>query len=172
MASPRVPARIRWAVQVLDPRPGERILEIGCGPGVAAGLVCAHLDGGHLLAVDRSPVAVERTAKRHPGMIEAGRLTVRESSLGALDLPAAALDKAFAVNVNLFWTRDPSPEAGLLWRALRPGGVLHVLYGADGPTSGDRVTAPIAAALAGHGFVPERIAEPGRGLGVTAHRPH
>lgn len=171
MATRQVPARIRWAVRILDPRPGERILEIGCGPGVAAGLVCARLDGGSLLAIDRSPVAVERTAKRHPDLIASGRLTVRESSLADLDVPDASLDKAFAVNVNLFWTRDPAPEARLLYRALRPGGVLHVLYGADGPTTGDRVTAPVAAALTDHGFVPARLTEPPHGLGVTARKP-
>ncbi|TCM44279.1 class I SAM-dependent methyltransferase [Kribbella sp. VKM Ac-2568] len=59
-----VPDRIRWAVEEVDPQPGEQILEIGCGPGAAAQLVCERLTTGHLLATDRSAVAVNRTAGR------------------------------------------------------------------------------------------------------------
>lgn len=40
-------------------------MELGCGPGVAAALVCRQLETGHLLAIDRSAVAVSRTAQRN-----------------------------------------------------------------------------------------------------------
>jgi cyclopropane fatty-acyl-phospholipid synthase-like methyltransferase len=32
----RVPARIDWTVRLLDVAPEDEILEVGCGPGVAA----------------------------------------------------------------------------------------------------------------------------------------
>lgn len=158
-----VPDRIRWAVEVVDPGPAEYLLEIGCGPGLAAALVCERLDTGRLLAVDRSPVAVTRTATRNAGHVAAGRLEVRESTLDALDV--SDVDKAFCVNVNVFWTTPADPELAALRRALRPGGELFVLYG-TGPTGIDRVTPVIAEALTRHGFTDITVLSAPAGTGV------
>jgi len=142
-----VPDRVRWALQVVDPGGAEQILEIGGGPGVAAALVCPRLSTGQLLVVDRSPVAVRRTIHRNAAHVTSGRLSVQECPLAALAVPPDTFDKAFAINVNLFWVADPSRELEVLRRALRPGGALYVLYGAAGPTAGDRITDPMAGAL-------------------------
>jgi len=58
--------RLRLVVEQLDLRPDHRILEIGCGHGVAATLVCERLETGHLTAIDRSPRMIEaaETPKR------------------------------------------------------------------------------------------------------------
>jgi SAM-dependent methyltransferase len=160
-----IPDRIRWAVEVVDPRPGERVLEIGCGPGVAAALVCPRLTDGHLTAVDRSAVAVARTRQRNAEHLASGRLEVVRSELDTLDLQG--MDKAFSVNVNVFWTTGATRELAALHRALRPGGRLYILYG-SGPTGEDRVTPTIAASLAGHGFGDVESIRSPHGVGVTA----
>ncbi|MGH3760736.1 class I SAM-dependent methyltransferase [Actinophytocola sp.] len=163
-----IPDRIRWAVEVVDPRPDERLLEIGCGPGVAAALVCERLRTGRLTAVDRSPVAVERTRRRNAEHLTAGRLEVVQSELDTLETHGH--DKAFSVNVNVFWTTAATRELAALHRALHPGGWLYVLYGA-GPTGADRVTGTIADALASNGFTAVEPVRSPHGVGVVAQRP-
>jgi cyclopropane fatty-acyl-phospholipid synthase-like methyltransferase len=49
-----IPDRIRAAVESLEVRPTDRLLEIGPGPGASVGLVAQRLDGGTITAIDRS----------------------------------------------------------------------------------------------------------------------
>ena len=64
MRAQTIPARIRWAVDVMDVGPGDNILEIGCGPGAGAELICQRLETGKLFAIDRSESGVDRTKRR------------------------------------------------------------------------------------------------------------
>jgi SAM-dependent methyltransferase len=162
----RSPERIRWAVRVMAPDPGDRLLEIGCGPGVAVSLVCEQLTGGRITAIDRSPTAIRRAAARNAGHVAAGRAVLRTADLESLrptDLPEGpgGYDKVFAMNVNLFWVRTPAPELELIRALLAPGGALFLFYGYGTPGRGP---ATVPDALAGHltdgGFTVEALTGP------------
>ena len=142
----RAPERIRWAVERLDVQPDDHILELGCGPGVAAALVAERLDGGdgQLVAIDRSATAVERARARTAGHVAAGRVDVRQVALAGFDADTDRFDKAFGVNVNLFWTSPADAEIAVLARVLRPGGIVHLVY--EGPPGGD--THPLGPGIA------------------------
>jgi SAM-dependent methyltransferase len=164
-----VPPRIAWALSVVAPAPDDRVVELGCGPGVAAALVCERLTTGHMVAVDRSATAVARTRARNAAHVDAGRLTVVQSEVDTLDLPPASATKVFAVNVNLFWTRVPAWELAVLRTILEPGGELFVLYG-TGPTGEDRVTPAVSEALRAAGFAEVAALSSPDGTGVRAKR--
>ena len=126
MAVQAVPARIRWAVEFMDVRPGDHVLEIRCGPGAAAELVC--LETGKLFAIDRSESGVDRTKRRCQEYVDSGRLTVRQIDLATLRVPVKPLHKVFAFNVNLFWVRKCPDEIALLHERVLPGGSVFLFY--------------------------------------------
>ena len=113
------PERISWAVEQLGVQPTDRLLEIGSGRGVAVELICRQLNGGHVLAVDRSAKAIEAAAQRNARYAVAGSASFEAISLEDADLGEALFDKVFAINVNLFWTRTASLELAAIKRAPR-----------------------------------------------------
>lgn len=128
MALQQIPDRIRWAVEVMEVRPDDQLLEIGCGPGAAAELICSKLARGKLFAIDRSESGVDRTKRRARRYVDAGRLTVRQIDLATLRVPVKRLDKVFAFNVNLFWVRECRNEVALLHERVTPGGAVWLFY--------------------------------------------
>ena len=160
--SSSVPARIAWAVGLLDVGSDDQILEFGCGPGVAVGLVCDRLEAGRITAIDRSSIAVERTRARNAGHVAAGRAVLQQVDLAGFRGAPRQFDKAFAVNVNVFWTSIADEECAVLSRVLRPGGVLRLVYG--GPDGARNVGPGVAANLERHGFTTEATRSPSAGM--------
>jgi ubiquinone/menaquinone biosynthesis C-methylase UbiE len=119
--------RLRSVVELLDIRPDDRVLEIGCGHGVAATLVCERLEGGHLTAVDRSEKMIQAASRRNAAYVEAGRAEFLATDLENLDLGARRFDKIFAVRVGLFH-REPERARGIVERWLAPGGKVFAFF--------------------------------------------
>ena len=125
--------RLRAVVEQLGLAPGDRVLEIGCGHGVAATLVCERLTTGRLTAVDRSPKMIDAAATRNAAYLEDGRAEFLVRHLEDLDLGARRFDKVFAVRVRLFHT-DPDRARSLVEPWLAPGGGVQAFY--DTPRGG------------------------------------
>ena len=152
MALQTIPPRIRWAVDVMDVQPGDHVLEIGCGPGAGAELICQRLETGKLFAIDRSESGVDRTKRRCAQYVESGRLTVRQIDLATLRVPVKRLNKVFAFNVNLFWVRECAEEVALLHERVVPGGAVYLFYEAKEPRLVPNMVKKGSAALQAGGF--------------------
>jgi ubiquinone/menaquinone biosynthesis C-methylase UbiE len=124
--------RLRKVVEKLDVRPDDRILEIGCGHGVAATLVCERLEGGHLTAIDRSEKMIEAARRRNASHIEAGKAEFIACDLEGFNPEDRRFDKVFAVRVGLFH-REPELARSIAEGWLAPGGELFVFF--DEPTN-------------------------------------
>ncbi|GAA4533150.1 class I SAM-dependent methyltransferase [Amycolatopsis samaneae] len=114
-------------------RPGERVLDIGCGRGAVLFPAAERVGpAGSVTGIDLSPGMVERTTRD----IRARKLaTVTAEVMDAQEptLPDASFDVVLASAVVFFL---PDPLAGLrAWhRLLRPGGRLGVtLFGGNDP---------------------------------------
>jgi len=105
-----VSERLRGIVAGLGLGPGDRVLEIGCGHGVAATHVCEAIGpAGRLVAVDRSPKMVAAAARRNAAF--AGMAEFVTGELETLDLGGRRFDVVLAVRVGLF-QREPAPRPG------------------------------------------------------------
>jgi ubiquinone/menaquinone biosynthesis C-methylase UbiE len=146
--------RHRWAVDALDVRPGHRVLEVGCGHGVAATLVCERLDGGRFAGIDRSATMIAAARARNAEHVAAGRAAFEVARFEDADLPECAFDRILAVNVALVW-RQPALVLPKVARLLAPEGTLALV--AQSPRWSSIVDASafvdgLAASLQAHRF--------------------
>ena len=106
-------------------RPGERVLELGPGPG-AFTVDAARRAGpeGRLIAVDIQPAMIVQLERR---IREAGLTNVETHVAGAYDLPleSESVERAFLVTV-LPEIPDQDRALAELWRVIKPGGQLSI----------------------------------------------
>lgn len=107
-------------VELLDPRPDERILDLGCGDGFLTARLAAL--GARVVGIDASAAQIE--AARRLG------LDARVADAQALTFDAA-FDAVFS-NATLHWMRDPDAAIDGVWRALVPGGRFVAECGGEG----------------------------------------
>lgn len=170
MAGREIPERIEFAIELVDPKPGDSILEAGGGPGVAAELVCeAIAPGGWMTMIDRSSVAIRRASKRNATALKNRRLSIEQGELA--EVSGGLFDAFFCIDLNTFWTGDGAAEIAAIQRSLRPGGRAIIAYGIGpaGPHSDERLF-PIATSLESAGYVDVTVVRDGRGAAITAIR--
>ncbi len=142
--------RNRWVVDLLDLGPGDRVLEIGCGPGIAVTAVTA--TGAEVVAIDPSDVMRSMAAKRNPGV------TVLDGDSD--HLPDGPFTAAFAVNTVMFWP-DADASLAALSERMAPGGrvALAIQPRFKGATDADsvRLAEENAARLERAGFTDLRV---------------
>ena len=108
------------ALDLLDPQPGERILDVGCGEGTLTRKIVER--GASVLGIDNSPEMI--AAARAKG-IDALLMDVA-------DMPfAGEFDAAFS-NATLHWVLAKEQAARAIFRALKPGGRFAGEMGGEG----------------------------------------
>ena len=120
-------SRLATIVDRLGVGPDHRVLEVGCGHGVAATLVCQRLDRGRLTAIDRSAKMIAAAAWRNAAFVEAGKAEFLVATLEQLDLGDRRFDLIFAVRVGLF-DREPERARALVEPWLAPRGTVRAFF--------------------------------------------
>ena len=109
-------------LDLLQPQPGERILDLGCGTGQLAARIAA--SGAAVTGIDSAPAMIEEARRNFPDV------TFRVAD--ARDFQFSQPFDAVFSNAALHWVRPPEPVVACIARALRPGGRLVAEFGGKG----------------------------------------
>jgi trans-aconitate methyltransferase len=115
-----VPALGQAALELLDPQPGEAILDVGCGDGVLTQQILER--GASVVGIDNSlsMVGAARARGLDARLMDAAQLKFGE-----------AFDAVFS-NATLHWVLDKERAARAIWFALKPGGRFAGEMGGEG----------------------------------------
>ena len=138
--------RSRWAVELLSIQTTDRVIELGCGPGVAIAALASRASEGLVVGVDHSEVMIRQASKRNAAAIRAGRVRLIRAPVEHMPLIDGPFDAALAVNTVGFW---PEPVARLreIGQVLRTGGRIALVSQPRCPGATDATSAAAAEEL-------------------------
>ena len=139
-----VPALGQAAFDLLDPQPGENILDVGCGDGTLTQKI--REVGAGVVGIDNSlsMVAAAKARGLDARIMDAADLRFSE-----------AFDAAFS-NATLHWVLDKERAARAIWFALKPGGRFAGEMGGEGNLA--RLREALDDVLVARGFGPPTYA--------------
>ena len=132
------------ALDLLDPQPGEHILDVGCGEGTLTQKIIER--GASVVGIDNS---IDMVAAAKAKRIDARLMDAAELKFGE------AFDAAFS-NATLHWVLDKERAARAIWFALKPGGRFAGEMGGDGNLA--RLREALDDVLVARGFGPPTYA--------------
>ena len=109
-------------VDLLEARPGDHVLDVGCGSGQLTARIA--VSGADVVGVDNSPEMVDRAVRNYPEL----RFEVAD----VRDLPYRAEFDAVFSNAVLHWVLPPEAAVKSIRRALKPGGRFVAELGGRG----------------------------------------
>jgi trans-aconitate methyltransferase len=113
-------------IDLLGPKPGERILDIGCGTGHLSAQIAA--SGAQVTGIDSSSEMIQQARSAHPSLhfeiADARALSFHQE-----------FDAAFS-NATLHWILEPERVVTCISAALRPGGRFVAEFGGKGNIAG------------------------------------
>jgi ubiquinone/menaquinone biosynthesis C-methylase UbiE len=111
----------------LDLKPGDHLLDLGCGAGIIAEYI-SDQTGARVTGLDYAAPAIaeanERTADKR------SRLTFVTGDLNALDLPEQSFDAAISLD-TLYWVADLADTLSQVVRTIKPGGQIGIFMPQD-----------------------------------------
>jgi trans-aconitate methyltransferase len=111
-------------VELLDPKRGERILDLGCGSGQLTARIAEA--GAMVEGIDQSPDMIAQARKNYPAI----DFRVADATSFAVDTPVEAVFS----NAVLHWVKNASAAIDCIHRALQPGGRFVMEMGGKGNT--------------------------------------
>jgi trans-aconitate methyltransferase len=109
-------------IELLDPKPGERILDVGCGTGHLTAQIAARR--AEVIGLDSSTSMVAQARQNFPKL----RFQLADARDFRFDMP---FDAVFS-NAALHWVREADAVVKCMAEALKPGGRVVIEMGGKG----------------------------------------
>jgi trans-aconitate methyltransferase len=109
-------------VELLAPKPGEHILDLGCGTGHLTAHIAAA--GALVLGIDASSAMIDEARNAYPAL----RFEVADARALTFD---RSFDAVFS-NAALHWVKEAAAAVKGIARALKPGGRFVAEFGGHG----------------------------------------
>jgi len=109
-------------ITLLDPKAGERILDVGCGTGHLTHLIAEQ--GAEVVGLDQSPAMIAEAKTNYPDLT----FVQADAANFSFDAP---FDAVFS-NAALHWILNPAKVISSVWEALKPGGRFVAEMGGKG----------------------------------------
>jgi trans-aconitate methyltransferase len=138
----------RDVVDLLAPRPDERILDLGCGTGDLAAIVAS--SGATIEGIDADIAMIAKARADHPGL----RFEVADGHRFEVAEPFDAVMS----NAALHWMLRPDEVIARVHAALRPRGRFVAEFGGQGNIA--TIHGALLAASATLGIDPARLEDP------------
>jgi ubiquinone/menaquinone biosynthesis C-methylase UbiE len=115
----------RRTVELLDLRPGMRVLDVCCGTGASALPAAAKMNGsGNVVGVDLSENLLG-LARKKAAALGLQNITFLKADMKDLAFEPDSFD-AVVIVFGIFFIPDMEAQVQKLWRLVRPGGKLAV----------------------------------------------
>jgi trans-aconitate 2-methyltransferase len=109
-------------IELLAPKPGETVLDLGCGTGHLTHQIAER--GAKAIGLDSAPPMVAQARINYPGL----RFLLADAASFTLPDP---VDAVFS-NAALHWVRDSGAAVACVRKALKPGGRFIAEFGGKG----------------------------------------
>jgi trans-aconitate methyltransferase len=135
-------------LELLAVKPGERILDLGCGTGHLTQKI--HEQGAEVIGIDASPEMVSQAKKNYPEL----DFGVANGANFSFDVPFNAV----FTNATLHWIHDADGVIKSVYKALKSGGRFVGEFGGKG--NNQLMMAAAATVLKKHGYVKDNFVIP------------
>lgn len=122
--------RFAWMDRTLRLPPDARVLEVGCGHGLALPLIARRVPHGRVLGIDRSATMTAAAGRRNADAIAAGQVDVCTAALADLPRTSGPFTHVVAMNVRGFAVA-PFHDVARLRELVEADGEVWLYY--DGP---------------------------------------
>ena len=113
-------------LELLAPKPGERILDVGCGTGHLTAQIAEA--GANVLGIDRSADMIRQAKEKYPDL--------RFEVMDATEISVPETHDAVFSNATLHWIKEPERVIASIAKVLHPGGRFVAEFGGHGNTAG------------------------------------